>query len=100
MPMGSTPGFLSSAIRRHDINGVKASGSTKSLQRRLVRRARQWQRSSEVFLKEEHNLLQPCASLPEGPAAPLVWSAAERMVLPMMLSKMTGITIEGTCAPS
>ena len=31
MPMGHTPGFLSSAVRRHDINGARTLGSKKSL---------------------------------------------------------------------
>ena len=74
--------FLSRAIRRHDNRGARLSGSTKILQRRFVSRASEWHRSSEAALKEEHSLRQPCASIPDGPAAPLVRNAARQMVLP------------------
>ena len=77
MPIGRTPGFLSSAIRLQDVNGARPSGSTKSLQIRRVRSARELHRSLEADLKDEHNLLHPLASTPDGPAAPLVWSVAE-----------------------
>ena len=80
--IGRTPGFLSRAIRRHDNRGARLSGSTKILQRCFVSKASEWHRSSEAALKEEHSLRQHCASIPDGPAAPLVQNAARRMVLP------------------
>ena len=45
-------------------------------------RARLLQRLSEALWKEVHNRLQVDASNPEGPAAPLVLRAAERIVEP------------------
>ena len=35
-----------------------------------------------------HIRLNPCASIPEGPADPLVWSAVVRIREPVTLSKM------------
>ncbi len=74
IPIGRTPGFLFRAIRRHAKNGLSPSGSTKVVQILLVRRASEWQISSETVVQI---LLHPCASIP---AAPLVRRAAERMV--------------------
>ena len=48
-------------------------------------------------MNEVQSLLQQCASRPEGPAAPLVWRAAERMLEASICSKMTGWT-SGACA--
>ena len=52
-------------------------GSTRSVQRRLVTSARDWQRSLEADLNEVQSLLQQRASKPEGPAAPDVRKAMD-----------------------
>ena len=44
----------------------------------------------DADLKAVHNLHHAWASKPEGPAAPLVFSAVERMRRASMLSKMIG----------
>ena len=70
MPIGLTPGFLSSAMRRQASRG-EIHGSRKVEQRRLAVRAKEWQRALEAVLKDVHSLLQVYASSPDGPAAPL-----------------------------
>ncbi len=47
-------------------------------------------RSAEVPLYDVHILLQPCASMPDGPAEPVVLNAADLMVLASIESKITG----------
>ena len=46
-------------------------------------------RLAEIF-KEEQRSLHPCASMPEGPAAPSVLSAIDLTSEPIMWLKMTG----------
>ena len=52
----------------------------------LVTKEMAWHSSFEVFLKAVHNLLQPIASIPEGPPAPDVWRAATRIHCASMAS--------------
>ena len=81
IPMDLTPGHLSSAMRRYARKADRPLGLTCVVQSLLARRASEWQRSCEADLNEVHSLLQQCASIPEGSAAPLVWRAADRIVL-------------------
>ena len=67
IPIGRTPGFLLRATKRQAKSGLSPSGSTKVVQIFLVRRANEWQISSEADLKEVHILLHPCASIPDAP---------------------------------
>ena len=53
-------------------------------------RARELQRLSEAVLNAVHIRLQPLASIPDGPAAPSVCSAAVRIEFASMLSNITG----------
>ena len=46
--------------------------------------------SAEAPLYDVHILLQPCASMPDGPAEPVVLNAADLMVLASIESKITG----------
>ena len=48
IPIGRTPGFLLKAIKRQAKSGLSPSGSTKVVQIFLVRRANEWQISSEA----------------------------------------------------
>ena len=89
-PMGLTPGHLSRAISLQASRAEMPLGSIYVVQSLLVRSAREWQRSCDADLKEVHNLLQQCASKPEGPAEPFVARAEERIVLASMLSNITG----------
>ena len=65
-------------------------GSTDEVQILLATRAKEWQSSLDAPLKDVHSLLHPCASIPDGPADPVVCMAAERMTLVLIDSKMTG----------
>lgn len=58
--------------------------------RRLAALARAQQSDEEEALKAVHSLLHACASRPEGPAAPVVRKAVERIRLASNLSKTTG----------
>ena len=81
MPIGRTPGHLSRAISLQAIRAVRPFGSTNSVLSLLARSARELHRSCEADLKDVQSLLQLCASIPEGPVAPVVQRAAERMEL-------------------
>jgi hypothetical protein len=85
-----TPGFLFSAMRRLAISGVMLAGSTNSVQRRLAAKARELHSSEDADLKEVHSLLHPSASSPDGPAAPLVFKAADLIVAASRDSNRTG----------
>ena len=41
-------------------------------------------------MKDVHSLIHRCASIPEGPAAPVMRMAGERIVAALIDSKMTG----------
>jgi len=73
MPMGRTPGFLSSAIRRQARRGESVSGSTLDTAIRRATEASELHRSAEADWKEVHKCCQTAASMPEGPAAPSVF---------------------------
>ena len=79
MPMGRTPGHLSRAISLQARSGPRPSGSTREEQSRFATSARDWHRDLEAALKAVHILRHAWASRPDGPAAPLVLSAVERM---------------------
>ncbi len=67
---------------------------------RLASRAREWQRSADAVLKAVQSLLQPLASILEGPAAPVVQRAAVRITAASMLSNTTGCTLDGASFPT
>ncbi len=56
----------------------------------LAARASELHMSAEAPLYDVHILLQPCASMPDGPAEPVVLNAADLMVLASIESKITG----------
>ena len=58
-------------------------------------RANEWHRLLDAPLKEVHSCLHPCASMPEGPAEPVVCRAADRMMLAFKFLKMTGCASVG-----
>ena len=90
MPIGRTPGRLSRAINQQAKKGANVDGCTYWVHSRRARRAREWHNSSEASLNVQQSLLQPCASRPDGPAAPLVCLAAWRIRSASMHSKITG----------
>ena len=90
IPIGRTPGFLSRAISRQAKRGEIDFGSTYEVQILLATRAKEWHSSLDLPLNDVHSLLHPCASMPDGPANPVVCMAAERMTLVSIDSKMTG----------
>ena len=61
------------------MRGPILSGCISSVLRRFPVRAREWQSSDEAALIEVQSLLDAGASRLEGPVAPLVRSAAERI---------------------
>ena len=87
---GWTPGHLSRAISLQARSGSRPSGSMREEQSRFATSARDWHRDLEAALKAVHILRHAWASRPNGPAAPLVLSAVERMRRALMLSKTTG----------
>ena len=89
-PIGRTPGFLSSGMRRHAISACRGVGSTYSVQRRRVAAARALQRDVDAPWKALQMRRQPLASIPDGPADPSVRSAAWRMESPLIFSNSTG----------
>jgi len=72
MPMGLTPGHLSSAISLQATKVVRPSGSTYAEHILLHTLARELQRAANSSLNEVHRHLQLCASMPDGPTAPSV----------------------------
>ena len=83
-------------MRRQASRGEIQLGSTKVEQRRLVVRAKEWQRALEAVLKDVYSLLQVYASSPDGPAATLVFRAEDLIMAVSIESKMTGLTSGGT----
>ena len=90
IPIGRTPGFLSRAMRRQAKSGAVVDGSINSVQKRFAVLARDWHNSDETDLKDVHSLLHLRASSPDGPAAPLVWQAANMMASASRASKTIG----------
>ena len=89
IPIGRTPGFLSSAMRRQARKGARPQGSTREVHSYLARAARDLQSSIDDEWKEVHSRLQPLASIPEGPAEPSVCSTALLIAEASMPSKIT-----------
>lgn len=81
IPIGLTPGLLSSAINLHAMNGSMPAGSTYAVASRFVTDANAPHKSRDAPRKEEHRLRQPAASIDEGPAAPHVRRAAVRKII-------------------
>ena len=86
IPIGLTPGHLFSAINRQARKADRPLGSLKDVQRLLANMAIELHRSQEAEWKDVQRRLQQYASSPEGPAAPLVLRAAERIQLAYILS--------------
>ena len=99
MPMGWMPGFLSRAMRWQAMSGAILAGSTISVLRRFAVKARERQGSDEAALKDVHSLLHARASRPEGPAAPLVGSAAYLIASVSFDSKRTRWVSYGSSHP-
>ena len=95
MPIGRTPGFSSRAISRQARRGDIDFGSTYEVHILLATRAKEWHSSLDAPLKDVHSLLHPCASIPDGPAVPVIFIAAVRMTLASIDSKITGCTSWG-----
>ena len=72
MPMGLTPGHLSSAISLQVTKAVRPSGSTYAEHILLHTLARKFQRAAKSSLNKVHRHLRLCASMPDGPTAPSV----------------------------
>ena len=61
-----------------------------------MNRVREWHKSLEAEWNDVQSLLQQWASSPVGPAAPLVFRAAVRILEASILSKMTGCGSSGS----
>ena len=92
MTIGQTPGFLSKAISRQARRGEIDFWSTYAVQILLATKAKEWQSSLDAPLKDVHSLFHPCASIPDGPADPVMFMAADRIALASIDSKMMGCT--------
>ena len=88
--MGRTPCCLSRAIRRRATKGERISGETKDEQMRLANKAIAIHNSLKAKWKTVQSRLQQRTSTPEGPAAPVVYRAAERITQPSKASNITG----------
>ena len=84
IPIGRTPGFLESGIKRQAMKGRMMVGSMTLVHSRLVAAARASQSCLEAPWNIVRNLRQ-LASNPEGPAAPWQCKAAWWMVSPVSL---------------
>ena len=91
IPIGRTPGFLSSAIRRQARKGAIPQGSTREVHSLLARAAMDLQSSTDAVWKEVHSRLQPLAPILEGPAEPSVCSTALFFVNCSMLTAQCSI---------
>ena len=74
IPIGHTPGRLSSAINRLATKAEIPFGSTYPMQSLLDVLAIDSQRSADAVLKEVHKRFHAAASRPEGPAAPSIFN--------------------------
>ena len=97
MPIGRTPGCLSSVIRRHARSRAMDEGCTYVLLILMATDTREVQRSLDAPLWLVQRRLHSWESRPEGPAAPFTLRAAERMAL---WSRDSNITGWGSCDPS
>ena len=75
--------------------GHKWCNACNSVQRRFATKAKEWQSTEDGDLKEAHSLLHPSALRPEGPAVPLVCSAADLIMAASRDSNRTGCTSGG-----
>ena len=90
MPIGRTPGCLSSGISLQAMKAARPDGSTKVVLIRLAMAAKASHRSLDAPCKAVHMRRHPIASTPEGPAEPLTRRAAERIIPPLIWSKSIG----------
>ena len=86
MPIGLTPGRLSNGIKRQATYACSEAGSMYLEAILLAQLARASHRVSEVALNEVHILRHSSAAIPDGPAAPWVFSAAALMVFLVILA--------------
>ena len=90
-PIGRTPGFLSSGMRRHACNmqgcGINVLSAEAA---RPVAAARALQRDVDAPSKAVQMRRQPLPSIPDGPADLSVRSAAWRMEFPLIFSNNAG----------
>ena len=92
MPIGLTPGYLSSGINLQPTKALRWSGLMRVVHRRFPTLARAEQSALEEDLKELQSRLQAWASRLDRPAAPLVFKAAFRMASAYRFSKRIGFT--------
>ena len=92
MPIGRTPGFLSSGIRRLLRRALTPEGSTCSVARRRATSATALQSSSEAVLNETSIRHQTYESAIEGPAASWIANAVLCMVASVRHSNRIGLT--------
>ena len=87
IPIGRTPGHLSSAIRRQATNASMPDGSTKVVQILLATKDNAWHRSVEHDLNDIQRRRKATASRPDGPALPSVFMAVhqDQMALHFLL---------------
>ena len=90
MPIGRTPGCLSSAMRRQARSGAIDDGCTYEVQTLIATEAREAQRSLDAPLWLVQRRLHSWESRPEGSAAPFTLNAAEWMALTSRDSNITG----------
>ena len=95
IPIGLTPGFLSSGMSLHASNELIDLGSTYSVHNLLHMRATASHASIEHLPNdfEQRIRLQVSESSPLGPAEPRVSLAARSTALASMFSKITGSTL-------
>ena len=75
MPIGRTPGCLSSAISQQATKADIPFGSTYCVFTFLAMEAIAVHKPAEAVLKELHNRFQAAALRPDGPAAPSIFRA-------------------------
>ena len=90
IPMGRTPGHLSSGMRRQAVYACRLDGSTKVVEILLAKAARAEQRLLDFWPNAVQNRLQLIAFTPEGPADPSVWRADVLITSAVMLSQRIG----------
>ena len=88
MPIGRTPGSLSSGTSRQATNPDRPSGSTREVHRRRATPARALHRSAEALLNDQQKRRHAYASTPDVPDAPCVLFAAIFIASPVIFSKM------------
>ena len=75
IPIGLTPGHLSRATSLQAVKASRPVESTNCWQMQRATIAIASHRSADSFLNDDRRHLQPAASIPDGPAAPLVLRA-------------------------